>query len=178
MFSHLFNFAAAAVTLLSTSTLEPRQSDTYPCVNGVFVLTVRATDYNSTDPNSINPNYKNVGTGIVQISNALVQKVGQGSYMRAVPYSACAKKEYPASTRQGVRITQSIIKDYCDRCKNVGNMTPRIFLLGYSQGAQVIDTAMMGGTVGSDSSELLPTLDAYQQYSECLFPFYIFFKSP
>lgn len=56
----------------------------------------------------------------------------------------------------GVDKAQSIIKDYVGRCKN-----PRIVLLGFSTGAQVMTSTLIGG-------QLRGNLDAYKQYSKTL----------
>ena len=133
-----------------------RQADTYPCTDGVFILAARGADSNMFSPIGVDPNYQDL-EGLEVIANGVIQHVGKGSYYRALPYAASIQPGVDfLNIGGGVDKAQSIIKDYVGRCKN-----PRIVLLGYSTGAQVMTSTLIGG-------QLRGNLDAYKQYSKIL----------
>lgn len=147
--------ATIAATLVSAHVA--RQADTYPCTDGVFILGARGADNTSFDPLGVSAHYQDL-EGLGNIANAVIQHVGKGSYLRALPYSACIEPNVElVSIGSGVDKAQSIIKDYSSRCKNA-----RIVLLGYSTGAQVMTSTLIGG-------QLRGNLDAYKQYSKQYF---------
>lgn len=153
MLHHIFLWLAAIASTQAIA-LQPRQADTYPCTDGVFILAARGADNQSINPLGVSPNYQDL-QGLEKIANSVIQSVGQGSYLRALPYAAT---EDPLvnliNVGGGVDKAQGIIKDYVERCSN-----PRIVLLGYSTGAQVMTSTLIGG-------QLRGNLDAYKQYSE------------
>ncbi|KAK4501901.1 hypothetical protein PRZ48_007710 [Zasmidium cellare] len=143
----------SAVTALALAAPHvARQADTYPCTDGVFILAARGADSNMVSPIGVDPNYQDL-EGLENIANAVIQHVGKGSYYRALPYAASIQPGVDfVNIGGGVDKAQSIIKDYVSRCKN-----PRIVLLGYSTGAQVMTSTLIGG-------QLRGNLDAYKQY--------------
>lgn len=159
--SIVYLLAAIATSTSATPLLDPRQSDTYPCVSGVFILAARGTDTaNKTPPNSVNANYTQL-QGQEDIANALIAKAGQGSYLRALPYAAAPSNglgltPYRQSRQVGAAKAQNITINYINSCLKQ-NIRPRVVLLGYSQGADVMINAIIGGNG-------LNSLEQYKQY--------------
>lgn len=151
----LYCLSAAAATVVSAApVVDARQADTYPCTSGVFILGARGADNTSTNPLGISSHYQDL-EGLENIANAVIQHVGKGSYLRALPYAAVIEPGQDFwNIGLGVDRAQNIIKDYTSRCSN-----PRIVLLGYSTGAQVMTSTLIGG-------QLRGNLDAYKQYSK------------
>ncbi|KAK4499732.1 hypothetical protein PRZ48_007918 [Zasmidium cellare] len=159
---HLLALAALAV---STLAIDCPGSDTAgtPCTSGVFVLSARGTDESSNAPFQNGPNYTDQ-QGQQDVATALVNKAG--GYCRSLPYAASPGLLYfvsaptrrfndIASINYGIKQGQSIIKEYVNRCKSTVN--PRVILLGYSQGGQVMTSVLIGG-------QGYPTLEDYKQY--------------
>lgn len=114
------------------------------CVPGVFVLAARGSDETYHMPNVVNPAYADIG-GLRNIANQIITAVGKGSYLEAVPYPATLN-EYNVSLSHGIDAAQCMIRRYVDRCS--GQIDPKMVLLGFSQGANVLSDALVGG-VGS-----------------------------
>ncbi|KAF2171040.1 carbohydrate esterase family 5 protein [Zasmidium cellare ATCC 36951] len=148
----LYWLSAIATLALAAPAHVARQADTYPCTDGVFILGARGADSSMISPIGVSPNYQDL-EGLEVIANALIQHVGKGSYLRALPYAAAIEPGVDLlNIGGGVDKAQSIIKDYVGRCTN-----PRIVLLGFSTGAQVMTSTLIGG-------QLRGNLDAYKQY--------------
>ena len=139
-----------------TAPIFPRAAN---CVDGVFIVAARGSDSSWTDPNTTDPDYASIG-GMQTIADQIISAVGKGSYLSAVPYPASSDfTQYSTSRGHGIDAAQSMIRNYVDQCKST--VTPRVVVLGYSQGAQVISDSLAGGDGRA-------SLDAYKQYSKYL----------
>jgi hypothetical protein len=120
-----------------------------------MIVTARGSDGSWMNVDQTNPNYADIGD-TQQIADQIIAGVGDGSFLSAVPYPTSGDfSQYSTSLGHGIDATQSIIKNYVDQCKATVN--PRVVVLGYSQGANVISDALVSG-------DGLGNLDAYKQY--------------
>ena len=124
------------------------------CVKGVMVVAARGSDPDWTNPAENDPAYADLGT-LGDIATAVTKAVGHGSFVNPVPYPATTDG-YDQSMGTGIDTAQGMIRDYVDACKDKVN--PKIVVLGYSQGAQVLSSALVGG-------DGRPDLNKYKQYS-------------
>lgn len=142
----------AALTAFTTSSpiISPRQQPT--CVSGAYILHAR-------------------GSTETEAEDATLPVVAE--IMAAVPNSAEQDIEYPAviisddsfyssSVRDGINDLISKIEAYVSAC-GVGS---QIVLLGYSQGGNVISSALAGGLVHP-----VPLGMSYRKYSKLISPF-------
>lgn len=155
---------ALAATCVFASPIEERQNRLctgldYPCTQsgGVFILAARGTDGTApfTDPTVRNANYDDL-MGMNDVAQALINKAGKGSYCRALPYAASPNLAYVPSVLYGASVAQNITKYYVKRC----GTSAKIILMGYSQGGQVMTSALTG-TLTSGGN-----LDSIKQQSE------------
>ena len=123
-----------------------------------MIVAARGSDPNLTNPDTTDPDYGSID-GLQNITEQVAEPVGKGSFEKAVPYPASSDfTHYGTSIGHGIDAAQHIIRDYVDRCKS--RVHPKLIVLGYSQGANVMSEALVGGDARS-------SLDAYKQYSEC-----------
>ena len=146
------------VALCSSYALPPaiRSTEAFECVDGVFVLAARGSDANFHSPNEVNPAYAELG-GLQPVADAVIAAAGAGSFLKAVPYPATLNK-YSTSLGHGIDAAQALLQQYIDSCCEA-RLHPRIVLLGYSQGANVMSDALVGGDGRQGMAEL-------QEYSK------------
>ena len=82
-----FPFVFALAALTTQAWTAPLRARAPKCVDGVYIVAARGSDVSWTDPDTTNPNYADIG-GMQSIADEIVSKVGQGSYLDAVPYPA------------------------------------------------------------------------------------------
>lgn len=118
------------------------------CTDGAVVFAVRGSDGN-WDSLSTDPAYNQFPSGMNAVANFAIGKAGSG-YMQAIPYPAIvassenlANGNYQQSVAIGTNALQQAILSYVDACPN-----GKIFVEGYSQGAQVVSGALGGCTPG------------------------------
>ena len=143
MLFHAFLLALSALapfTLAQTTAAQGQD-----CVQGVLVVAARGSDPNWHDATKTDPDYAQLGE-LRNIANGVVNEVKMGSRVRAVPYPATTD-DYPTSVSHGVAAVKGIIRDYVDGCSK--KVDPKIVLLGYSQGAQVMSDVLVGGGGGN-----------------------------
>lgn len=126
----------AALASASPMRLEERSAKCPPAV----VFAVRPTDTNQTTL-GYNPRYNILPTAMNDTANAVVKKAGGKSYVDYIQYPAInpATGMYPQSVQMGITALQGAITNYTNECP-VG----QVFVMGYSQGAQVMSSALGG----------------------------------
>lgn len=162
----------SSITLLAYCSLtyaDPCPPLTYPCTegDGIFILAARGTNNSYTgSPQSCAPNYEflgdSVGGDLRNIAQAVINKV-PGSKIYALPYAAnggqdLTARSYFASIGFGVTRAQSIIKGYVANCTTQTRPTPRVMLLGYSQGGQVMVSTLIGDNTTLQGGGMYPSL--------------------
>ncbi|KAI0858208.1 cutinase-domain-containing protein [Xylaria cubensis] len=121
--------AAAGVTASPSSEIAERQS-----CPGVYIFGARET----TAP----PGYGTAGGLVNQVLAAY-----PGSQASAISYPACGGQStcggvsYDSSAQQGTTAVISAVNSLNSRCPST-----QIVLIGYSQGGQIVDNAMCGGS--------------------------------
>lgn len=113
------------------------------CVPAV-VFAVRGSDDQQTTL-GYNPRYSDLPEGMTNAANAVINKNGGGS-LRPLNYPAIAASQqnldsgdYQRSVNQGISTLQQDIVNYVNQCPS-----GKVFVLGYSQGAQVTSSALAG----------------------------------
>lgn len=132
-------FALAAVA--SPVSLQKRVA----CTNGAVVFAVRGSDPNWSSL-SVDPQYADIGTPMTDVANAIISKAGGGS-LHAIQYPAInpptnGYQDYQQSVNMGIQALQNAVISYVNSCPN-----GRIFIMGYSQGGQVVSGALAGSQV-------------------------------
>lgn len=121
------------------------------CSTGAVVFGVRGSDtHNSLDTD---PAYDQLPSGMNDAATAVIKQAGgdsTNSYYTAVPYPAITPSAenlqngmYTESVAIGINETQSLITQYVNNCPD-----GKVFVLGFSQGAQVVSGALGGCTPG------------------------------
>lgn len=133
----------AAAGLLVTGTFASPIEKRVQCTNGAVVFAVRGSDPNWSSLDT-NPNYAQLPSGMTNVANAIISKAGSG-YLQAVAYPAINPptnnyQDYEPSVQDGVKALTNDILSYINACPQ-----GKVFVMGYSQGAQVVDSAL-GGT--------------------------------
>ena len=128
----------AALVVASPIALEKRVQ----CTTGAVVFAVRGSDSSRLSDN-VNPTYSQLPSGMTAAANAVIPKAGSG-YVQAVAYPAAAgsTQYYTRSVDDGIHALQDNILAYINACPS-----GKIFVLGFSQGAQVMTGALAGSTV-------------------------------
>ena len=139
MLSKTLLFALFALATTTSAQADDDQSSN--CVQGVFVVAARGSDPNWHDPTKTDPAYKDID-GLRDIGQSVINDVGKGSHLQALPYPA-SLDNYPVSVGNGIDAARKIIHNYVDNCSK--KVDPKIVLLGYSQGAQVMSDTLVGG---------------------------------
>ncbi|PLB53248.1 acetylxylan esterase precursor [Aspergillus steynii IBT 23096] len=70
----------------------------------------------------------------------LVLNAHPGATSEAIDYPATGDNQYNTSVQKGVKAVTNQVTSFVNRCPNT-----KVVLVGYSQGAQIIDDAMCGG---------------------------------
>ena len=110
-------------TFLSASPLLPRQSS----CPGIHVFGARET--------TASPGFGSAGTVVTSILSA-----HSGATSEAIDYPAAGGSSYGTSVQAGVKAVASQVTTFAQQCPDA-----QIVLVGYSQGAQIIDNALCGG---------------------------------
>ncbi|EME45634.1 carbohydrate esterase family 5 protein [Dothistroma septosporum NZE10] len=125
------------------SDVEKRATTCVPAV----VFAVRGSDDQQTTP-GYNPRYSELPSGMTAAANAVISKNGGQSStgLRPLNYTAISATQtnlangwYQQSVNGGIGALQQVIVDYVNQCP-----TGKIFVMGYSQGAQVTSSALAG----------------------------------
>ena len=132
---------SALVVLASVALAAPTADQSQNCVQGVLIVATRGSDPKWTDYNTTNPSYADI-RGLNTIAQDVITTVGKGSYLKAVPYPATLNNN-AISLVHGIDAAKDIVRNYVDACAK--KVTPKIVLLGCSQGAQVMSTMLAGG---------------------------------
>lgn len=133
----------ASAGLLATTAFASPIEKRVQCTNGAVVFAVRGSDPNWSSLDT-NPAYNQLPQGMTNVANAIISKAGSG-YLQAVAYPAINPPtnnyaDYDPSVQDGVKALTNDILAYVNACPN-----GKIFVMGYSQGGQVVSSAL-GGT--------------------------------
>lgn len=118
------------------------------CTDGAVVFAVRGSDGNW---NSLanDPAYNQLPSGMTAVANDVIAKAGSG-YLMPIMYPSINPSQenlsngnYQRSVAIGTNNLQQAILSYVNACPN-----GKIFVEGYSQGAQVVSGALGGCTPG------------------------------
>lgn len=130
------------------------------CTDGAVVYCVRGSDP-TWESDSPDPNYNQLPQGMTDTANAIVQK--HGGYVVPISYpsiDASSANEndgkYQQSVQMGVNALHDAIVNYVAACPTQG----KVFVLGYSQGAQVV-SGVLGGCQSSFCSN--QPIDAHRR---------------
>lgn len=113
------------------------------CTDEAVVFALRGSDpaQSTLGPN---PRYNDLPAGMTNTANGVISKAGGNSYLQPIQYPAVkpdppSNSLYKQSVSQGAQALKTAILDYVDNCPK-----GKIFILGYSQGAQVTSITLGG----------------------------------
>lgn len=135
MYSSLLSFLALflAITTASPLPTEPERRQAITCSRGVHIIHARGSTQ-TYEASSVNPVVNRILAGV------------PGSTAEQVQFPATIIADdsfYSTSVRAGIVDTIDKIERYVDACGD----SSRIVLLGYSQGGNVVTSALAGGLV-------------------------------
>lgn len=146
MLATLLTTTALATTLVNAAPISPRQDVT--CSAGVHIIHARGSTQSQE------------GDATLPVVERLLSAI-PGSSESDVDYPAVIVSDtdfYSTSVADGIDNLISQIESYVDACGDES----RIVLLGFSQGGNVISSALAGGLVHP-----VPLSPSYKKYSEC-----------